>query len=65
MVYGNHDVDIEPDALDATFVQALQEQVQRLAAKEEAEKVPSWSECQFCDIAREHCPERVETPAGR
>ena len=25
-------------------------------------KVPSWSECQFCDIAKEYCPERVEAP---
>ena len=62
VVYGDRDVGIEPDALDATFVQALQEPVQRLAAREEAVKVPSWSECQFCDIAREHCPERVEAP---
>ena len=62
VVYGGHEVDIELDALDATFVQALQEQIQRLAARAEAVKVPSWSECQFCDIAREHCPERVEAP---
>ena len=62
VVYGGHEVDIEHDALDATFVQALQEQVQRLAARAEAVKVPSWSECQFCDIAREYCPERVEAP---
>ena len=62
VVYGDREVDIEPDALDATFVQALQEQVQRLAAKGEAVKVPSWSECQFCDIAKEYCPERVEAP---
>ena len=66
VVYGDREVDIEPDALDATFVQALQEQVQRLAAREEAVKVPSWSECQFCDMSqRSTAPNGWKLPTGR
>ena len=62
VVYGNHNVDIEPEELDQAFIQALQGQIRRLAAREPGVKVPSWAECQFCDISGEHCPERVEAP---
>ena len=62
VVYGSHNEDIEPEAVDPAFIQALQALVQQLAAKEPAVKVPSWFDCQFCDISKDYCPERVEQP---
>ena len=63
LVYGGHEEVIEPGDVDCQFVQALEGLVTRLAnAREPAVKVPSWSECQFCDISAAHCPERVEHP---
>ena len=61
LVYGDHEEVIEPEEVDGQFFQALQGLVSRLATTgEPAVKVPSWSECQFCDISALHCPERVE-----
>ena len=62
VVYGNHEQEIQPEEVDPAFVQFLQGLIHRLAAREPAVKVPSWSECQFCDISNVHCPERVERP---
>ena len=62
VVYGNHEQEIQSEEVDPAFVQSLQGLIHRLAAREPASKVPSWSECQFCDISSVHCPERVERP---
>ena len=62
VVYGNHKQEIQPEEVDPAFVQSLQGLIHRLAAREPAVKVPSWAECQFCDISSVHCPERVEQP---
>ena len=62
VVYWNHQQEIQPDEVDPAFVRSLQGLIHRLAAREPAVKVPSWSECQFCDISSVHCPERVERP---
>ena len=62
VVYGNHEQEILPEEVDSAFVQSLQGLIHQLAAREPAAKVPSWSECQFCDISSIHCPERVERP---
>ena len=62
VVYGNHKQEIQPEEVDPAFVQSLHGLIHRLAAREPAVTVPSWSECQFCDISRVHCPEHVERP---
>ena len=62
VVYGNREHEIQPKEVDPAFIQSLQALIHRLAAREPAVKVPSWSECQFCDISSVHCPERVEQP---
>jgi len=63
LVYGDHEAVVEPEEVDRQFVQALQGLIRRLAnTREPAVKVPAWSECQFCDISKIHCPERVEQP---
>ena len=64
VVYGNREQEIQPEEVDPAFVQSLQGLIHRLAALEPAAKVPSWSECQFCDISKVHCPERVEQAAS-
>ena len=62
VVYGDREQEIQPEEVDQAFIQALQALIHRLAAREPAVKVPSWSECQFCDISSVHCPERMEEP---
>ena len=63
LVYGDHEEVIEPEQVDAQFRQALKNLVGRLDnTREPAVKVPAWSECQYCDISKAHCPERVERP---
>lgn len=62
VVYGDREQEIQPEEVDPAFVQSLQGLIHRMAAREPAIKVPSWAECQFCDISSLHCPERVERP---
>ena len=64
VVYGDREQEIQPDEVEPWFIQALQSLIHRLAAQEPAVKVPSWAECQFCDISSINCPERVEQPEG-
>ena len=62
VVYGDHQLEIQPEEVDPAFIRSLQGLIHRLAARQPAIKVPSWSECQFCDISSIDCPERVERP---
>ena len=58
--YPDHTVEIPAGAVDDAFERALRGLVARLAAREPARKVPSASECRFCPIGAQYCPERVE-----
>lgn len=65
LVYGDHEEVIKPEEVGRQFKQVFEGLVGRLAnTREPAGKVPTWSECQCCDISRTHCPERVEQPDG-
>ena len=53
-------VGIPASGLDRKFVGRLGSLIRRLADETPSRKVPSTSECRWCDITREDCPERVE-----
>ena len=61
--YPDRSVDIPVDAVNEDFERILRSQVSRLAASAPARKAPSASECRFCLISSQYCPERVEPQA--
>ena len=60
VIYPDGNVQIPASGLDRKFVDRLGSLIRRLADENPARKVPSASECRWCDITREDCPERVE-----
>ena len=60
VVYPTHTVPIPPEAVTGQFVEDLSTLIRRLAADVPPGRVPSSSECRFCDISVLDCPERVE-----
>lgn len=60
VVYKDHRVTIPAEAIDDTFRANLGSLIQRLVSSEEANKVPSKSECGFCDLTKADCQDRVE-----
>ena len=59
VVYPDHEVDIPASAIDENFVANLAQLVLRLASASPARKVPSRTECGFCNITSADCPERA------
>ena len=60
VIYPEGNVQIPVSGLDRKFIDRLGSLIRRLADETPARKVPSASECRWCDITREDCPERVE-----
>ena len=59
--YGeDHTVPIAAGAAGQEFREMVEGLVGRLTARTPPRKVPSASDCRFCPIPREYCPERVE-----
>jgi len=54
-------VRVAHDSLDAGFKQQLGALMKIASESCPPEKTPSFSECRFCEIRKEDCPERVET----
>ena len=61
VVYRDHEVPIPPDAVNDTFKANLVELIRRLSDAAPAHRVASAMECEFCDITKADCSERVET----
>ena len=53
-------VDVSERDVDDEFREVPSGLIARLAAKGAPRKVPNASECRFCPIGREYCPETVE-----
>ena len=53
-------IDIPASAVDHRFSEIVKELISRLASKTPARKAPSVSECRFCPISSQHCPDRRE-----
>lgn len=62
VVYEDHRVEIPPGAINEEFERNLDYFLDVLDSEDEPMKVPSPSECRFCDIALTECAERVEAP---
>ena len=60
VIYPDGNVQIPVSGLDRKFIDRLGALIRRLADENPARRVPSASECRWCDITREDCPERVE-----
>ena len=60
VIYPDGNVQIPVSGLDRKFIDRLSNLIRRLADENPARRVPSASECRWCDITREDCPERVE-----
>ena len=56
----DHTVHIPAEAVDDQFIQNLGTLIRRLAAEQQAARVPSAQECRFCDITSADCPERLD-----
>ena len=59
VAYPDHVVDIPADAVNAEFINKMGQLIRRLSSQVPARKVPSRSECAFCDITLADCPERI------
>ena len=60
IIYPDGNVQIPVSGLDQQFIDRMGALIRRLAEETPARKVPSASECRFCDITSADCPERVE-----
>ena len=66
MAYPNHEIDIPADAVNAEFINKMGQLIRRLSAEVTGRRVPSRSECAFCDITSADCPERfVDADKGQ
>lgn len=58
VVYADHEVEIPASAVNDSFVDHLSQLIHRLASTSPARRVPSPTECGFCNITSTDCPER-------
>jgi hypothetical protein len=59
VVYRDQQVPIPSSAINESFTNNLAKLVQRLGGSKPLPKVPSATECGFCQIASPECPERI------
>ena len=62
VVYIDHVVGIPADATSTEFIKQLGSLIRRMADEKPALLVPSSTECGFCLITLEDCPQRVSGP---
>ena len=60
VIYPDGNVQIPVSGLDQKFIDRLGGLIKRLADENPARRVPSASECRWCDIAATDCPDRVD-----
>ena len=58
------EVQIPADSVDDPFIRRVADFVQKMVSDIPARKVPSLSECRWCDISRLDCADRVEMKAS-
>ena len=59
VVYPDGVVDVPASAVDDRFFEELRGLILRLASEVPPRRAPSPSECRFCDISRQDCPDRM------
>lgn len=62
--YADQEVPIPNTAISGSFVEKLVSMIQRVGGDQPANRIPSASECQFCEITIGDCPDRVDDEEG-
>ena len=65
MVYPDGVMEIQADQVDEAFKEQFRGAIALLSSTLPARKVPSFQECQFCDLLVPCRPERVEKPPDK
>jgi hypothetical protein len=60
--YRHDSTDIPSRALDDRFRDRFRQTMLQIGGGAPLIRLPSYGECQFCDISRRDCPDRVDTP---
>ena len=60
VIYPDSNVRIPASGVDGKFVERLGLLIRRIADENPARRVPSASECKFCDITIADCPDRID-----
>jgi len=60
VAYRTHTVDIPGSSIDDSFNTNFGSLIQRVIATEPAIRIPSSSECRFCNITKANCAERID-----
>lgn len=60
--YRHDRVDIPAHAVDDRFRERFRQTMAQIGGAAPLLRLPSYGECQFCDISRRDCPDRVDTP---
>jgi hypothetical protein len=60
--YRHDQVAIPAHAVDDAFRTRFRHLMAQVGGASALARVPSYAECQFCDISRRDCPDRVDTP---
>ena len=60
VIYPESHVQIPVSGLDQRFIDRLGALIRRLADETPARRVPSASECRWCDITAADCPDRID-----
>ena len=59
VIYPDSNIAVPASGVDSKFVDRLGALIRRLADETPAKKVPSLSECRWCDITSVDCPDRI------
>jgi len=60
VIYTNDKVPIVWTDIDTTMKEVVWNLMKRIGGGKPCRKVPSYSECKWCDIPKEDCPEKIE-----
>ena len=61
IIYKDSVVEVPSSKIDENLRELFSKTVTGVGGQEPLRKVPSWSECRFCDISNLDCPERVDS----
>lgn len=65
VVYDDHAVDIPSSEISPTFIDRVADLIKQLADRNQPPpRIPSASECAFCEITAADCPDRIEEDAS-
>ena len=60
VLYRDHSVHIPANEVDDEFKGIAIDFINMLSAEQEPLAIPSYWDCRFCDVKKEHCPERQD-----